>query len=274
MEPPEDGPLARHVVAVGSGKGGVGKSTLALNLALSLREDGARVGVLDADVYGPNIPLMVNLARRRPARYWDLAFHDPERGERTIEPVERHGLFIMSTGFIVAEDQPLTWDAGLVGALIYQLLHKVRWGDLDYLVVDLPPGTADLQQMFARQIPLSGVVIIVTPQDVAHLDARKAVEMYRQAGVEVLGGIENMSGLVCPHCDRRVEVFQRVREDRSIWAMGVEKLGEVPLDPAMSAAGETHPLLVARPDSPQAQAVRETAKRLAERLAALRAKGG
>lgn len=252
---------ARRVIAVGSGKGGVGKTTVSLNLALAFKEAGSRVGILDADVYGPNIPLMVNLARKKPSKGWTLAYKNPSQSEpRRGRPVERYGLEIMSAGFIVAEDQPLTWNAELVSALIHQLLYQINWSDLDYLIVDLPPGAADLQEKFAAGIPFDGAVIVVTPQDVAHLDARKAIEMYRRVGVEVLGAILNMSGLVCPHCAGRIEVFHPVSDERSIWASGVEKLGEIPLNPDMSRAGDTgHPVMIAYPDGPQAQAFREAA---------------
>lgn len=252
---------AKRVIAVGSGKGGVGKTTVSLNLALAFKETGAAVGILDADVYGPNVPLMVNLARTKPSKGWTLVYKDPDqRRPRRSRPIERYGLEIMSAGFIVAEDQALTWNSELVSALIHQLLYQVQWSDLDYLIVDLPPGTADLQEKFTAKIPFDGAVIVVTPQDVAHLDARKAINMYRRNGVEVLGAILNMSGLVCPHCAGHVDVFHPVREDRSIWATGIDKLGEIPLSPDMSLAGDTgHPVMVAYPKGPQAQAFREAA---------------
>jgi ATP-binding protein involved in chromosome partitioning len=256
-------PAARFIIAVGSGKGGVGKSTVSLNLALALAQDGAAVGLLDADLYGPNIPLMVGLVRTKWGQDWTLA----RRGApQKIPPVERYGLKIMSAGFLVGEDQPLA-DASLVRALANQFMWHVDWGTLDYLIIDLPPGTADAQQVFARSVPLTGAILVVTPQDVAHLDAKKAVQMYRREKVPILGGVENMSGLICPDCGKRLDVFPRVRESRSIWAMGVDKLGEVPLDPLVAAAGDTgQPLLVAHPDSPQSAAFREIARRLSAAL--------
>lgn len=259
---------ARRVIAVGSGKGGVGKTTVSINLALALSQQGLAVGILDADVYGPNVPLMVNLARKKPSKGWTLVYNDPAgEGPRKKKPVERYGLEIMSAGFIVAEDQPLTWNTELVSALLHQLLYQVEWSDLDYLIVDLPPGTANLQERFVAEIPFDGAVIVVTPQDVAHLDARKAIEMYRQFGTEVLGAILNMSGLVCPHCEETIEVFHPVSEERSIWAQGISKLGEIPLDPKMSLAGDTgHPVMIAYPDSVQADAFRKAATLLQEAL--------
>ena len=263
--PPAPGP-ARYIVAVGSGKGGVGKSTVSLNLALGLAERGARVGLLDADVYGPNIPLMVGLVRQSWEQDWTLACN-PQLGELRLAPVERHGLKLMSAGFIIGEDQPLVWEANLVRLLARQLLRQVQWGSLDYLIVDLPPGTADIQQVLAQEIPFFGAILVVTPQDVAHLDAKKAVQMYRRFHLPVLGGVENMSGFRCPHCGERIDIFPRVPDARSIWAMGVEKLGAIPLDPAVSAAGDRgKPLLLAQPRSPQAQAFRAVAALLAERL--------
>jgi len=262
------GAPTRFIVAVGSGKGGVGKSTLSLNLALALADTGAAVGLLDADVYGPNIPLMVGLVRQRWGNDWTLA-RNPDLGQQRMAAVERFGLKIMSVGFIIGEDQPLVWEAELVRLLARQLLHEVDWGALDYLVVDLPPGTADIQQVLAQEIPFFGALLVVTPQDVAHLDAKKAVQMYRRFGVPVLGGVENMSGLLCPHCSQPIDIFPRVPQARSIWAMGVEKLGAIPVDPAVSQAGDRgRPLLVTHPASPQSTAFRALAERLAEKLRA------
>lgn len=252
-------PPARRVIAVGSGKGGVGKSTVSLNLALALREAGRRVGVLDADLYGPNIPLMVGLVREKWGGDWTLA---QRGGGMKIPPVERFGLQIMSAGFLVGEDQPLA-DASLIRLLAAQFMWQVGWHDLDDLIVDLPPGTADAQQVFLRTVPFAGAILVVTPQDVAHLDAKKAVQMYRAAGVPILGGIENMSGFVCPDCGKRHDLFARVPPARSIWAMGIEKLGEIPIDPLVSRSGDTgQPLVVAHPGSLQAQAFRDIAARL------------
>ena len=223
-------PGAGHsVLAVGSGKGGVGKSTVTLQLALACARRGLRVGVLDADLYGPDIPLMVGVSRQEQARHWRLW----RQGGINLRPIERNGLALMSAGFLLAESQALTMAAPLLTAALRQLVLEVEWGERDLLLVDLPPGTADLQQQLVEVVSLDGAVVVVGPQDVAHLDARKFVEFLRDAGVEVVGGIENMSGLVCPHCGETIEVFAPVSEARAIWADGVRPLGRVPLDPRL-----------------------------------------
>ncbi|HEU5199949.1 MAG TPA: P-loop NTPase, partial [Ktedonobacterales bacterium] len=176
---------------------------------------------------------------------------------------------IMSAGFLLGEDQPMIFEALTVRMLLTQLARQVVWGELDYLVIDLPPGTADLQQNLLHDLSLSGVVLVVTPQDVAHLDGKKALQHYRRAHVPVLGAIENMSGFLCPHCGEPIDIFARVHPSRAIWAMDVEKLGAVPLDPTISQSGDTgHPLLIAQPASPQATAFRQIALRLIEKLQA------
>lgn len=229
---------ARWVVAVGSGKGGVGKSTISLSLSVALAQTGSRVGLLDADFYGPNIALMVNVARSKWLENWDV-WRKRRGGEGIrLDPVERYGVKIMSAGFLIGEDQPFTLDANLIELVIRQLVHDVSWGELDFLIVDLPPGTADVQQGLLKVLPLTGVMIVVTPQDVAHLDAKKVLNMYRRAGVRVIGGVENMSGLVCPHCHELVDLYPRVPDERSLWAMGVEAIGKIPFDPAMGIAGD------------------------------------
>lgn len=259
-------PPARFIIAVGSGKGGVGKSTVSLNLALALAESGKAVGLLDADLYGPNIPLMVGITRKEWTGNWTLARKGPQQ---IIQPVERYGLKIMSAGFLLGEDQPMILEALMVRALLTQLTHQVAWGNPDYLIIDLPPGTADLQQNLLHDLQLSGVVLIVTPQDVAHLDGKKALQHYRRASVPILGAIENMSGFLCPHCGQPVDIFARVSEARAIWAMEVEKLGAIPLDPLVSQSGDrARPLLIAHPQSAQAAAFRQIAQHLAAKLEA------
>ncbi len=217
---------ARFVVAVGSGKGGVGKSTVSLHVALALRRRALTVGLLDADLYGPDIPLMVNLTRQAPANRWDFW----RGGDVRLEPVERHGLQIMSVGFLLGERQALTLAAPLLAAGLRQLVEQVEWRALDVLLIDLPPGTADLQQQLLGVVALAGAVVVVGPQDVAHLDARKFIDFLREADVPVLGGIENMAGLLCPHCGERIEVFAPVSEARSVWSEDVSLLGRIPLD--------------------------------------------
>ena len=259
-----DGP-ARAVVAVASGKGGVGKSTVALNVAVSLAERGLRVGLLDADLYGPDIPRMVGLTRRHRVKQWTVA-RDPRFGSVTLDPVERF-VKLASAGFLFGEDQALALASGMIEVLFMQLVRSTTWGDLDYLLVDLPPGTADLQQAVMSRLRPSGVVLVVTPQDVAHLDAKKVLTMLETAGVTMLGAVENMRGLTCPCCDTLIEVFPPVPEEQSIWALGVERLGAVPLDPVLgrsSAAGR--PVVVDDPDSMQATAPRAIAAKLHEAL--------
>ncbi len=220
---------AKYIVAVGSGKGGVGKSTVSLHIALALARRGLTVGLLDADVYGPDIPLMVNLTRHEDARRWDFW----RAGDVRHEPIESHGIRIMSVGFLLGERQALTLGAPLLTAALKQLVHQVEWGQLDILLLDLPPGTADLQQQLVGVVSLDGAVVVVGPQDVAHLDARKFLAFIRDADVPVLGAVENMSGLKCPHCGELIEVFTPVTEARSVWAEGVALLGRIPLDPAL-----------------------------------------
>ena len=218
---------ARVIIAVGSGKGGVGKSTVSLHLALAFSRRGLSVGLLDADLYGPDIPLMVGISRKEVARHWQLW----RRNGIHLEPVERRGLRIMSVGFLLAEQQALTMPAPLLTAALRQLVEDVDWGDPDVLLVDLPPGTADLQQQLLGVVSLDGGVIVVGPQDVAHLDGRKFLDFLREGSVPVLGGIENMSGLLCPHCGERIDVFPPVASERSLWAEGLALLGRVPLLP-------------------------------------------
>jgi ATP-binding protein involved in chromosome partitioning len=251
---------ARFVVAVGSGKGGVGKSTISLNLALALVRDGASVGLYDADMHGPDLPLMVGLKRETWTKWWELA---RQGRQRKFAPIERYGLQMVSAGFILAEDQPMVPQALTLRMMAVQLLRQVQWGPLDFLVIDLPPGTADIQQELSRSVQISGAIVVVTPQDVAHLDARKALRMFQQSGIRVLGGVENMSSIRCPHCGQSLDVFSRVSEERSIWASGVQRLGQIPLDRSVSEAGDTgRPVLVADPRSPASLAFIELARKV------------
>ena len=252
---------ALQLIAIGSGKGVVGKSTITLNLAIALAERGLKVALVDADIYGPSFPLMVNLTRKADATSLVLAHREGDEPQRW-DPVDRFGIKIMSTGFLIGEDQAL-WNAGLIAVLSSQLIDRVDWGDLDIMLADLPPGSSDVNQTFITSMPFTGAVVVVTPQDVAHLDARKAITMYEQSGVRILGGIENMSALRCPHCDGHVDVFDRVVDDGSIWSMGVTKLGQIPLDPEISrGANKGMPLMVSDPASPQADAFRGIADQI------------
>src|SRR5438874_7282829 len=220
------------IVAVASGKGGVGKSTVSLNVARALAARGAAVGLLDADVYGPDIPLMLGLKQTRELRSWELG-RNRRFGRVELEPLEVLGLKVMSVGFLLAEPQAMTMPGMLAQLVGRQLIRDVRWGRLDYLIVDLPPGTADLQQQLFATVELAGAIVVVGPQDAAHLDARRVLAMLRDAGVRVLGAVENMRGLRCPHCGELVDVFPPVADERSI-LREVPLLGSVPLDPAFA----------------------------------------
>ncbi len=260
---------------VASGKGGVGKSTVSLNLALALAERAKAVGLLDADVYAPDIPVMVNLTRRQHKTGWmiyrnpDLGMHlNPASRQVILEPVERFGLKVMSAGFFLGEDQALSLPASSAYFILNQLAGHADWGELDYLIVDLPPGTADVQQHVISLLEPAGALIVVSPQDLAHLDAKKVISMFRESNVPVLGGIENMGPLSCPHCQGDIEVFPPVGDSRSIWTIGIEKLVELPFDPAVArTAEENRPLLVADPQGPQAERFRRLAKTVAATLA-------
>jgi ATP-binding protein involved in chromosome partitioning len=227
---------AKHTIAIASGKGGVGKSTVTLNLALALARD-ASVGILDADLYGPDIPAMLGLTRLRDAKRWTLWSED----KRRLRPVEERGLKLMSSAFLLGETQVMPWSSLTLPFVLRQLVDDVDWGDLDFLLVDLPPGTADLQDQVFRTLPLAGVLLVVGPQDVAHLDAKKVVTLVRDANVTLLGAVENMSGFVCPHCGERHDVFPRVVEERSLWADGIERLAEIPLDPTLARTNGVPP---------------------------------
>lgn len=250
------GPL---VVAVASGKGGVGKSTVSLNLALALASQDRATGLLDADIYGPDIPLMVGVTRRVPTKGLTV-WRNPKHG-RMIEPLERFGIKLMSTQFLVGENQALSWSAPLVELLLQRFTDDIAWGEIDFLVIDLPPGTADVQQQLAHRLPLTGALLVVTPQDAAHLDAKKVVAMFEQLSVPIIGGVENMSGLACPSCEHVIEVFQPVAPERSIWATGVDRLVQIPIH--RSVAGDRgRPLLIEHPESTEAEAFRTLARSL------------
>ena len=251
-------PRIRNILAVGSGKGGVGKSTTAVNLALALAAEGARVGVLDADVYGPSIPTMLGLSGRP----------DSPDG-KSIEPMRAHGVEAMSIGFLVEQDTPMIWRGPMATSALTQLLTETLWGDLDYLIVDLPPGTGDIQLTLAQKIPVAGAIVVTTPQDVATLDARKALKMFEKVHVPVLGIIENMAVHVCSHCGHVEHLFGQGGGERMAAQYGVPLLGSLPLEIAIREQGDAGtPIVAAAPDSAAAQAYRRTARHLAARLAA------
>jgi ATP-binding protein involved in chromosome partitioning len=245
-------PGVRHAVAVASGKGGVGKSTVAVNLAAALAGQGARVGLLDADVYGPSIPLMTGI--------------DAQPGltpDRRLAPFERFGVRIMSLGFLVERDVAVIWRGPMVMKALEQLLRDVHWGELDYLIVDMPPGTGDAQLTLSQRVRLAGAVIVTTPQDVALADARKGVAMFRKVDVPVLGIVENMSYFRCPHCSERTDVFGAGGGRAEAERLGVPFLGEIPLHAAIRAAGDSgEPVVAAAPSSPEAEALLEIAARI------------
>ena len=264
---------ARRVVAVGSGKGGVGKSTVAVNLALALARLGVRVGLLDADVHGPNVPLMLGVRRRGDAAGWQAivplaaAGQDAEPRHR-LPALDRYGIKVMSVGLLAGEDQALlAGNAPLVGLLVRGLLTLVDWGEPDVLLLDLPPGTGEPLSTLLTSVALDGVVLVVTPQDVARLDTGRALAAFRGAGVPVLGVVENMAYLICPHCGERIEVFHRGRVERAVAGGEIPLLAELPLDPVLSEAADTgRPVVVRAPGSPQAGRFLELAATVAARL--------
>jgi ATP-binding protein involved in chromosome partitioning len=245
-----------NLIAVGSGKGGVGKTTVSVNLAVALGALGHKVGLLDADVYGPNVPRMMGIQDTPLAR-----------GE-WIEPLEQHGIKLMSMGFLNPGDHPLIWRGPMLHSVVQQFLRRVDWGGLEYLIVDLPPGTGDVQLTLIQTAPISGAIVVTTPSDVSLEDARKAVAMFRQVRVEVLGIVENMSYLVCPHCRERVDVFSYGGGRRTAREMGVHFLGELPLDPEVRLGGDTgRPIALGNGSDPRAAAYFEMARATAARLA-------
>jgi ATP-binding protein involved in chromosome partitioning len=248
-------PDVKHTIAVSSGKGGVGKSTVAVNLAVALRVGGAQVGIVDSDVYGPDVPLMLG-SRGQPGMF-----------ANKILPVEAHGLKLMSLGLLVNEREAVVWRGPMIHSFIQQMLRDVAWGALDYLVFDMPPGTGDAQLSLSQVIPLSGVVMVTTPQEVALLDVRKAIAMFQRLNVPVLGIVENMSGFVCPHCGERTNVFGAAGGQRLSEEYGVPLLAQLPLDPETRAGGdEGLPIMLRRPESAQAVAFRNLAAAVGRRL--------
>ena len=249
-------PQVRNIIAVGSGKGGVGKSTVAVNLALALAAGGASVGVLDADIYGPSVPMMLGLSGRP----------DSPDG-KSIEPMRAHGLQAMSIGLLVDQDTPMIWRGPMATSALTQLLGETRWEALDYLVVDLPPGTGDIQLTMAQKIPVAGAVIVTTPQDIATLDARKALKMFEKLGIAVLGLVENMAVHVCSNCGHTEHVFGEGGGERMAAQYGVPLLGSLPLDASIREQGDAGtPIVAARPDSPVAAQWRALAARVVEEL--------
>jgi ATP-binding protein involved in chromosome partitioning len=248
----------KNIVAVASGKGGVGKSTVAVNLALAWASQGARVGMLDADIYGPSQPLMLGLEGQRPT--------SPDG--KHLEPLQSHGLAAMSIGFLVDAEQPMVWRGPMVTQALTQLLSETHWGPLDYLVVDMPPGTGDIQLTLAQRVPVAGAIIVTTPQDIALADARKGLKMFEKVAVPVLGIVENMSIHFCSNCGHAEHIFGAGGGARMAEQYGVKLLGELPLDVHIrEEADGGRPTVVAAPDSPRAQAYFQMARRTAGALA-------
>ncbi|MFL6195315.1 MAG: P-loop NTPase [Thermoanaerobaculia bacterium] len=249
-------PGVRHVVAVASGKGGVGKSTVAANLAVALAQLGYRVGLLDVDIYGPSVPTMFGITEK------------PRVIENRILPFDKYGLKIMSLGFVVETDTPVIWRGPMVMRAIEQMLGDVEWGSLDYMVLDLPPGTGDAQLTVTQRIPLAGAVIVTTPQDVALIDARKGLAMFRKVNVPVIGIVENMSTFVCPHCGEATDIFKHGGGERTAELLGTAFLGAIPLDPQIVLGGDAGvPISVAAPKGPHADAFRTVAAAVVEEVA-------
>jgi len=255
-------PRVKNVVAVASGKGGVGKSTVSTNLAIVLSQSGARVGLIDADIYGPNIPLMMGL-HQKPELYGD------ENGQ--ILPVLRHGLKLMSIGFFIGDDDnPVIWRGPMVHGAINQFLKDVEWGELDYLVVDLPPGTGDAPLSLSQLVPIAGVVIVTTPQDVALQDVQKGVAMFEKLNVPIVGVIENMSYFACPHCGEVTEIFGHGGGERVSQKWDIPLLGRIPLDVRIRAGGDQgRPVVLAEPESPLAKSFLDAAEQTAARVSTL-----
>ena len=255
-------PLVKHIVAVSSGKGGVGKTTVAVNLAVALAQSGLQVGLLDCDVYGPNVPLMMGV--KQP----DMG---GGQGQKLIPP-QNYGVKLMSIGFFVPDDNPVVWRGPMINSAIQQFLRDVDWGALDYLIVDLPPGTGDAQLSLSQLVPLTGAVIVTTPQEVSLLDSRKGLAMFQKVNVPVLGIIENMSSFVCPHCKERTDIFSHGGGRKAAETLGVPFLGEIPIDPAIRSGGDSgRPVVDAAPDSPQAKAIRSIAQAVTEQVAIVKA---
>jgi ATP-binding protein involved in chromosome partitioning len=247
-------PGVKNLIAVGSGKGGVGKTTVAVNLAVSLAQLGYQTGLMDADVYGPNVPLMMGI-NQTPMAYGDR-----------IQPVTQLGVKLMSMGFLNPGDKPLVWRGPMLHSVIQQFLRGVDWGELDYLVIDLPPGTGDVQLSLIQSAPITGAIVVTTPSDVSLEDARKAVHMFHQVKVPILGIVENMSYLICPHCQERVDVFSTGGGRRTAEEMGVYFLAELPLNPAIRLGGDTgKPVaLEPGPGEPFVEMARKTVQRALE----------
>ena len=252
-------PNVKNIIAVASGKGGVGKSTTAVNLALALAAEGAQVGILDADIYGPSQPMMLGITGR-----------PTSVEENTMEPMEGHGIQASSIGFLIDDDAPMVWRGPMVTSALEQLLRQTRWRDLDYLIVDMPPGTGDIQLTLAQKVPVTGAVIVTTPQDIALLDARKGLKMFEKVGVPIVGIIENMSTYVCPSCGHEEHVFGTGGGQKMCKEYGVDFLGDLPLNLSIREHADAgRPTVVADPDGAISTIYKTIARRVAIKVASL-----
>lgn len=250
-------PGVNSIIAIGSGKGGVGKTTVAVNLAVALAKMGHRTGLLDGDVYGPNVPLMMNTSAQPRVL-----------GENRIEPLQNFGVKVISVGFLNPGDKPLVWRGPMLHSIVRQFLQQVEWGELDYLVVDLPPGTGDVVISLFQTVPLTGAVVVSTPSDVSLQDGRKAIEMFRTARVDILGLVENMSHFVCPHCHQEIDIFSKGGVARTAQQFGVPFLGSIELDPDIRKGGDSgKPAVLEGEDSPHAKSLYAFAKNVLTRVA-------
>ena len=263
-EGPQAIPGVSSIIAVGSGKGGVGKTTLAVNLALAMARLGFKVGLLDADIYGPNVPLMLG------------ATGEPElTPDNLIVPAERYGLRVISVGYLNPGDKPLVWRGPMLHGVIKQFLGQVAWGELDYLVVDLPPGTGDVVISLTQTVPLTGAIVVTTPSDVSLQDARKAIEMFNQVRVEILGMVENMSYFICPHCNHEIDIFSTGGGERTAKQVNVPFLGRIELDPAIREGGDSgHPVVLAGEQANNAKSLFAFARKVLQRVEAVKDSGG
>ena len=253
---PTEIPGVRHIVAVASGKGGVGKSTTSINLALALQDQGMKVGILDADIFGPSLPMLVGLDQQ------------PETKDKVIQPLEAYGLKLMSIGFLIDVDQPVVWRGPRVMGATQQLLKDVAWGPLDVLIVDMPPGTGDVQLTMVQQAPLSGAVIVSTPQDLALIDARKGLAMFEKVNVPILGVIENMTSFICPHCSGESHIFGHGGAEETAKKIGCEFLGGIPLEMAVRESADSGiPLMTQSTDSAAKAAYAKIGARIFQKLA-------
>ncbi len=263
-EGPQSIPGVKSIIAVGSGKGGVGKTTLAVNLALALARLGFKVGLLDADIYGPNVPLMLGTTS------------DPElTANNSIVPPEVFGVRVISVGYLNRGDKPLVWRGPMLHGVIRQFLQQVAWGELDYLVVDLPPGTGDVVISLTQTVPLTGAIVVTTPSGVALQDARKAIEMFNQVRVEILGIAENMSYFICPHCNHEIDVFSSGGGERTAKQYHVPFLGRIELDPTIREGGDSgHPVVLAGEQANNAKSLFAFARKVLARVEELKSSGG